>query len=505
MGIFRCKSWGGRRGIPGWLSGGRPGGRPRTGGSAPPLGLLFLALVLALSLASIALSQTRERYPVDWSKAGPESVEHFINLLRVDTTNPPGNETKAAQYLQSVLAKEGIESKLLALDPDRANLVARIKGNGTKRPVLIMGHTDVVGVQREKWSTDPFSATRKDGYIYGRGATDDKDNVTAGLMLMLLLKRHNVKLDRDIIFLAEAGEESSTRFGIDFLVENHWPEIEAEFALAEGGVTLTRNGKVRYVGVSTAEKVLRSVRLVAHGEAGHGSRPTPDNAVLRLATAVQKLGAWTPQMRLNDTTRAYFERLANISSPEAAQRYRRVADPRYAGEIDSYFAGHELHHYALLRSTVTPTILKAGFRTNVIPSEAEATIDVRTLADEDVEAFYNEMRRVIGDPKVELIPPQRRGRPVSPPTSLDTDMFRAIERTQRAMFPGAITLPTMSTGATDMAQLRAKGVQAYGYGPLVDETDGFGAHSDDERIDERSIPKLVEFLWRAVLDVAVSK
>jgi acetylornithine deacetylase/succinyl-diaminopimelate desuccinylase-like protein len=465
----------------------------------------FLSKLAVLTIVTLPAAAQREPYPVDWSKTGAEAVEHFLNLLRIDTSNPPGNETKAARYLQQVLEKEGIESKLLALDPERANLVARIKGNGAKRPVLVMGHTDVVGVQREKWASDPFHPARKDGYIHARGASDDKDNVTAGLMLMLLLKRHGVKLDRDIIFLAEAGEESSTSFGIDFLVENHWPEIDAEFALAEGGVTVTRSGQPRYVGISTAEKVLRPVRLVARGEAGHGSRPSPDNAVLRLANAVQKLGAWTTPMRLNDTTRAYFERLANISSPDTAQRYRRILDPRYAAEVDRYFAEHERHHYAMLRTTITPTILKAGFRTNVIPSEAEATLDVRTLADEDVERFYNEMRRVIDDAKVELIPPERRGRPVSPPTALDTDMFRAIERAQRRMFPGAITLPTMSTGATDMAQLRAKGVHAYGYGPLVDEREGSGAHSDNERIEESSIPKLVEFLWRAVIDVAATK
>jgi len=438
--------------------------------------------------------------PVDWNKAGPEAVGHFMELLRIDTTNPPGNETKAAKYLQSILEKEGIPCKLLAFDPDRANLVARLKGNGSKRPILVMGHTDVVGVQKEKWTFDPFIPTRKDGFIYARGAVDDKDNVTAGLMLMILLKRLNVKLDRDVIFLAEAGEESSTRFGIDFLVREHWSEIEAEYALAEGGVTITRDGKVRYVGIGTTEKVVRIMRLIARGEAGHGSRPTPDNPVLRLTTAVTKVGTWRPPMRLNDTTRAYFERLATISPPEAARRYNHIT-----AAVEKYFSEHELHHDSLLRTTIVPTILKAGFRSNVIPSEAEATLDVRTLPDEDVPAFYAEMRRIIGDPKVELIPPVRPGRPVSRPSRLDTEMFRALEHTQRRMFPGAITLPSMSTGATDLAQLRAKGVEAYGFGPMVEERDTHGAHGDDERIAESSIPKLVEFLWHTVLEVAATR
>jgi acetylornithine deacetylase/succinyl-diaminopimelate desuccinylase-like protein len=393
---------------------------------------------------------------------------------------------------------------LLALEPDRANLVARLKGNGSKRPLLVMGHTDVVGVQKEKWSFDPFTPTRKDGFIYARGAVDDKDNATAGLMLMILLKRMNVKLDRDVIFLAEAGEEGTTSVGIDFLVDKHWSEIEAEYALAEGGSTNSRNGKVRYVGISATEKAPRPVRLVAHGHAGHGSRPTPDNAVLRLASAVAKVGEWQPPMRLNDTTRAYFERLATISTPEEARRYNHINDPAAAPAIERYFAQHEAGHNAILRTTVVPTIIKAGFRSNVIPSEAEATLDVRALPDEDLDRFYGQLRRVIGNPNVEVVPSKNRGRPVSRPSRLDTEMFHALEAAQRRMFPGAITLPSMSGGATDMAQLRAKGVEAYGFGPVVDEHDGHGAHSDDERIAETSIPKLVEFLWYAVLQVAAT-
>src|SRR3989441_1261943 len=264
----------------------------------------FLCKAALLMLLAGALpAQPNDRYPVDWKKIGPETLARFTELLSIDTSNPPGNETKAATYLKQILEKEGVPSKLLALEPDRANLVARLKGSGAKRPLLVMGHTDVVGVQKEKWSFDPFTPTRKDGFIYVRGAVDDKDNATAGLMLMILLKRMNVKLDRDVIFLAEAGEESTTRVGIDFLVDRHWSEIEAEYALAEGGSTSARGGKVCYVGISAAEKVPRPVRLVAHGRAGHGSRPTSDNAVLSLATAIAKVGAWQPPMRLNDTTR----------------------------------------------------------------------------------------------------------------------------------------------------------------------------------------------------------
>ncbi len=297
------------------------------------MGTSRFSLLLALSAATL-YAQPPDRYAVDWKKLTPEILERFTELLRIDTSNPPGNETKAATYLKEVLEKEGIACQLFALEPDRANLVARLKGSGAKRPLLVMGHTDVVGVQKEKWSFDPFTPTRKDGFIYARGALDDKDNATAGLMLMILLKRLNVKLDRDVIFLAEAGEEATTRVGIDFLVDQHWSEIDAECALAEGGSTISRDGKVRYVGISATEKVPRPVHLIAHGQAGHGSRPTPDNAVLRLASAVAKVGVWQAPMRLNDTTRAYFERLATISPPEEAYRYNHIGDPRAAPAIE---------------------------------------------------------------------------------------------------------------------------------------------------------------------------
>jgi acetylornithine deacetylase/succinyl-diaminopimelate desuccinylase-like protein len=172
--------------------------------------------------------QAQDSYLVDWDTTGEEAINHLIQLVRINTSNPPGNETLVANYLKEVLANEGIDSQLYALEPERANLVARIKGNGSKRPILIMGHTDVVGVQAENWTEDPFGGARKDGWIYGRGTLDDKDNVTAGLMVMIMLKRYGVELDRDIIFLAESGEEGTPRVGINFMVEKHWDVIDAE-------------------------------------------------------------------------------------------------------------------------------------------------------------------------------------------------------------------------------------------------------------------------------------
>jgi len=464
---------------------------------------ILAALVLAVSLPAMA----QDRYLIDWDAAGEESLQHLVELIKINTTNPPGNETLAANYLQAVLAAEGIDSQLYSLDSDRANLVARIRGNGSKRPILIMGHTDVVGVQADRWTEDPFGGLRKDGWVYGRGSLDDKDNATAGLMMMILLKRYGVELDRDIIFLAESGEEGTPEVGINFMVEKHWDQIEAEYCLAEGGSGILEDRGVSVVGVQTTEKMPRRVTLVARGTAGHGSIPRIDNAVATLARAVARADAWETEMRLNETTKAYFERLATISSPEDAFRYENVAIPEETAAIQQHFKETFPYHYSVLRTSVVPTIMTAGFRKNVIPSEATAMLDIRMLPDEDVDAFYTKLAEVMDEPNVEIVP-ERIYRPAAPPSGIDNEMFASLERAASAMYPDAIVLPTMSTGATDMSQVRAKGVPAYGIGPIrsIEELNsGNGAHSDNERVSEEAMVDFVKFMWNVIIDIAASE
>jgi acetylornithine deacetylase/succinyl-diaminopimelate desuccinylase-like protein len=463
---------------------------------------IFLALVFLLPASLMA----QDRYLVDWDEVGEEAINHLINLVRINTSNPPGNETEAANYIKAALAAEGIDSELYALDPDRANLVARIEGNGSKRPVLIMGHTDVVGVQAERWAEDPFGGLRKDGWIYGRGTLDDKDNVTAGLMLMIMLKRYGVELDRDIIFLAESGEEGTPEVGINYMVENHWDKIDAEFCLAEGGGNILEDSGVSVVGIQTAEKKPRRATLIARGTAGHGSVPRIDNPVTALAKAVAKMGEWQTEMRLNPTTSAYFDRLASMSEPEDAWRYRNIDNPEETEAIQQYFLENFPYHYSVLRTSVVPTIINGGFRKNVIPSEATAVLDIRMLPDEDVDAFYDKMREIIDDPNVEVVP-EAIYRPESAPSAVDNEMFQSLETVANRMYPDATVLPQMSTGATDMAQMRAKGVPSYGLGAIrsVEELNsGNGAHGDNERVSEDSVRQLVQFIWYTMMDIAAS-
>ena len=249
---------------------------------------------MILFLAARPHAQATPRQP-DWKALEPEMMQQFQAVLRFDTRNPPGNEHLVADYVKGVFDKAGIPAQIFALDANRSNVVARLKGNGKKKPILILGHSDVVTVDEAKWKFPPFSATRDGGWVYARGTVDDKDNLTGGLMTMLLLKRYNVPLDRDVIFMSEAGEEGSSNFGMQFMVNQHYPEIESEYCLAEGGGAIRIGGVAKYTTVETLEKIPRGIELVAHGISGHGSIPLKSNAIVHLAGAVAASASGVPK------------------------------------------------------------------------------------------------------------------------------------------------------------------------------------------------------------------
>lgn len=457
--------------------------------------------------ALLVLGLRADAQTPDWSKINDEALRHFLALVQIDSSDPPGNETKVAEYVKKTLEAEGIPVMMVAQDPARANIIARLKGNGTKRPLLIMGHSDVVRVDPAKWTFPPFSATRQGGYIYGRGTLDDKSDLLATMMTMLMLKRQKTPLDRDVIFVSEVGEEASTGPGIEYLVKEHWSDIDAEFCLAEAGGVRLKNGLARYALVETTEKQPKGARLIAKGPAGHGSRPLRNNAVVHLAKAVETIAAWDPPMRFNDTTRDYFEKMAQVSSPEEAARFKGLFDSQKAPAVREYLAEHDPIDYSMLHTSISPNIIKGGYQVNVIPSDAEATLDIRALPDENIAAFYDMMRKVINDPSIEVVPETANQRPGAAPSKLDTEAYQAVAAAYKNIY-GVITIPLMQTGATDMAFLRAKGVQCYGVGAMVDEEDGpkgYGPHSDQERILEQAVYKHVQFFWQAVNSIAGSK
>ena len=439
----------------------------------------------------------------DFESAGAEAVRILQGMIRIDSSSPPGNETLVAEYIRDLLADEGVESSIYEMEPGRGNLVARLEGNGSKRPIMLMGHIDVVGVERDQWSVDPFAGVIQDGYVWGRGAQDDKGMSAAALQVFLMLARSGIELDRDVIYMANAGEEGMPYVGVEYMIAEHFDEIDAEFALNEGGGMALANGTVSRVLVSTTEKVSTRMRLIARGTAGHGSRPTPDNAIVRVARAVSRFGEWQPPMRLNSTTREYFRRMAEISGPETAFLYRNLENPDLSELVQEQLRLTDLGANSMLRTSISPTIIEGGFRRNVIPGEAVATLDIRALPAEDTLWLKAELARVIDDPGIEI---ERFGkrRPVSEPMPIDSDLFRALESVQASMFPAATTIPTMLTGGTDSAQLRAAGIKTYGLGLPTDAATGSRAHGNDERTPVEGVGLFVEFLYRTVLEVAGS-
>ena len=436
-----------------------------------------------------------------------ETMQHFQALMRLDTSSPPGNEIRAVEYLKQVLDKEGVPYQVFAKDPTRPNLVARIKGNGKKRPILVLGHTDVVTIDPTKWTHPPFGAVRDGGYVYGRGAVDDKDNLVAALMMMLTLKRTNPALDRDVIFLAESGEEGAPDVGAQFMIDHHLDAINAEYCLAEGGGVVRTGGAVQQANIGTTEKEPRFVEIIARGPAGHGSVPSKNNAVTRLSAAVGKVAEWSPPLRINETTGAYFRKLAGMVPPDIAKRYRDVLspDPKVSKPASDWLLENQPAHWSMLHTSLVPTIIDAGFRYNVIPSEAKATIDVRLHPDEDQATFLDNVRRVI-DPNVEVRWGRERYRPAGG-SRIDTEAFAVLEVQTRKHY-NTVVLPTMGTGATDMSNIRAKGIQCYGIGPALDTEDGpkgFGAHSDQERILESELHRFVRFQYDVVMELAKAR
>lgn len=463
---------------------------------------LRLALLAGLCVVSLA-AQGRVPQP-DWRAVDEESMRHYQALIRFDTS---ATERAAAEYIAQVLDQAGIPAHILFKDPERPNVVARLKGSGRRRPLLLMGHIDTVTVDASKWKFPPFSATRDGGYVYGRGAIDDKDNLAAALMTMLLLKRQGVPLDRDVILLTESGEEGASNLGIGYMMAEHYPEIDAEYCIAEGGDTIRERGEVRYATVQVTEKVVRGVELTARGISGHGSVPLKSNPIAHLGSAVGRFITWQPDVRIDETTGTYFRRLAMLAPPERARYYRDVLspDPKVSGAAADWLFEHEPRHASMVRTSVSPNIFTGGYRSNVIPSEAKARLDVRMVPGEDPTALLEQIRKAIGDDAVDVQFAGGGGnRPAIPATRVDSELFKAVEAAVTSVY-NVPTLPSMSTYATDMWPLRARGVQCVGIGSAVDiedQTMGFGMHSDQERLLESELHRFVRLNWETVVELA---
>ena len=462
----------------------------------------LLALALVMSLAPALPAQEP-----DWSAASRETLGHLQAMIRLNTVNPPGNELQVARHLEEALKRDGIETHLFEPAPGRGALVARLKGNGSRKPVLIMGHMDVVGVERDKWSVDPFAAEVKDGYLYGRGAIDDKGMLAANLETMLLLKRNVIDkggvLSRDVIFVANSDEEQSGVWGMGWLIKNHPELIRAEFALNEGGRTRIVGGKRLYVAVQNTEKVPHTVTVTARGPGGHASVPLAGNAILRLGRALAKIGEHREPVQVNPTTRTFFAELGRVW-PNAQER-RAMADVASTDTRRVQRGARVLARIpvfdAVLRTGISATILQGGIRGNVIPTEATARLNVRTLPGQSVDAVVKRLRAVVGDSLVDITV-TARGED-APASDFQSPMFTAIRESAQALDASLTVVPYLSTGATDSARLRTWGMQAYGLLPFpMNQDDEDRMHGNDERVPLASLDFGTRMIYGAILRVA---
>ena len=409
---------------------------------------------------------------IDWEALNDEAVETLSRYLRVDTSNPPGRERLACDFLGHILTNEGIDYELYDAGDDRVSLRAVLKGSGKEKPFMLLNHTDVVPVEREYWDEEPFSGLIKDGHMWGRGALDMKGLGVAQLMTFLTLKRQGVQLDRDVVFFAMADEEAGGTVGVEWLEQNHPETLEAEYVINEGGGGITELfGVERPVfTVAVSEKGPVWLRLVAEGRPGHGSMPHGDNALDRLNRAMVKIQDWERDIEVSPLLEEYFKRLkhAGIFKGDATVRGLRQA------------AQSDLRVKALLTNTISATTTSAGIKHNVIPARAEATLDCRLLPGVKPEDFIRDLEKVIDDPKVKI---ERVFAGWSEPVSFETELFNVIEDVIHDHIEEAVVVPGITVGFTDSRVFRNQGTIAYGFsGALSDPELVRTVHGHNERV-----------------------
>ena len=489
------------------MSRSRPSKRIVCGAALLAVFLGSAALVQAQGIPASSPASPATAPASDSSALAKEAQGWLADLIRINTTNPPGNEQAAAKYIAGVLAREGIQSELLDLTPGRSAVVARLRSAAVADPsrsLLLVAHMDVVGVDRSRWSVDPFGAVVKDGYLYGRGSLDDKAMLAANLAAFIALKRSGARLNRDVIFLATADEEQGGDASIKILINKYWDKFAAGFALNEGGQVVLKDGKVRYVAVQASEKVPVNVAVIARGISGHASRPTKDNAVVHLAAAVEKIGNYSAPVHFTTVVRRYFEQLAPLEDPEISKWMRSLETSDRGEHAQRVISEDNPLWNSMMRDSIAPTMLSAGIRENVIPGEARANLNIRLLPGNTITLLLADLTKLVNDPQIRFEVQPDAGL-AAPPSSLENDFYTLIAKVAAQEFGGVPVLPFQSTGATDSAQLRLHDVQAYGLDPFpLTQEDASRAHGDDERLPLASFPKGVELLTRIVAEFAAS-
>jgi acetylornithine deacetylase/succinyl-diaminopimelate desuccinylase-like protein len=437
---------------------------------------------------------------MNWDNLLEEATHHLQDYIRIQTVNPPGNEIEGARFLKRIFDAETIPCQVFEPSPGRGSILATLKGNEKKKPVLLLNHMDVVPVEKERWTEDPFEGTIRDGYLYGRGALDDKSMGIIEMMALLILKREKVPLKRDVLFFAAADEETGGGWGVDWAIENVPSLREAEYALNEGGsVILNEDGAADRYGVSNGQKVLFQLEVKAKGTSGHGSRPLPDNPNVKLVEALERVTKWETPYSILPMVKEYFQKLASKQSPAERKFFEDIEkglrDPAFSKRLTS----NPIFN-AMVRNTISLTILRGGSKINVIPSEATGSLDCRLIPGSSKEDFLKEIKRRLGDEiEVEVVSESRS----LPPSRLNTDLFQAIQRFAAQNDPNCPVVPVLLSGATDSRFLREKGVITYDFCPFrLNETDLKTEHGNDERIALENLRFGMKMLVEVLKEVA---
>jgi acetylornithine deacetylase/succinyl-diaminopimelate desuccinylase-like protein len=458
--------------------------------------------MIAIRIAICLTALTPVLASAELTRTQQQAKDIYKQLVEINTTHSVGDTTMAAQAMAERLIAAGLpkeDVQVLAEVPRKGNLVARWRAkNPTKKPILLLAHLDVVEAARADWSVDPFTFLEKDGYYYARGIVDDKAMASIFVANLVRYLQEGYRPKRDIIIALTADEESGPNNGVDWLVANHRPSIDAAFAINEGGGGQLRNGRKLLNGVQAAEKIFQSFTLTASNRGGHSSQPRKDNAIYQLSQALVRVGQLDFPVELNEVTRGYFEKLSQLETGQAAADFKAITQPNPPADVIARLSQQPVYN-ATLRTTCVATLLRGGHAENALPQTAQATVNCRMLPGSDPKIVQATLKRAIADDAV-VIEPVAAARP-SPPSPLTPEVFGPIEKLTAKLWPGVPVVPTMSTGATDAIPLRASGIPVYGVSGLFLDIDDVRTHGRDERILVQSYYDGLDFLYQLVKEL----
>ena len=424
----------------------------------------------------------------------------YKELVEINTSQSVGDTYKASQAMAARLKAAGFadaDVQTFETAPKRGNLVARLKGTGKQKPILLLAHIDVVEAKREDWTTDPYELVEKDGYFYGRGTGDDKFMAAAFVTNMARYKKEGYKPNRDIILALTTDEEISDRnkYGINWLLKNHRELIDAEFALNEGGGLAMKEGKPAWNTVQTTEKLFQSFWLETRNKGGHSSQPTKDNAIYHLADGLGRLEKFDFPVKLNETTKLYFEKMSTLETGPMAADMKAITAAQPDPAVIQRLSEKPLYN-SLLRTTCVATRLEGGHADNALPQLARAMVNCRIAPGDSVDYVQKTLVDVLADDQIKVTPDHADT--FSDPSSLNPKVFGPIEKLTKKFWPGVPVIPTMSTGATDGRFLRNAGIPTYGHSGLGGDIFDVRAHGKDERVNVKQFYEGQEYLYQLV-------